>query len=215
MFLKIKFLNEITIILIKLLFFDNTFKHHIIENQIQDVFLRKNLTESKRNSDAGSHGYCSTDYGVCARYKNVKFSLYPRLGFSQKASWSRWTSPKTERGERWGKRFFMSRCHGTPTIDACHNLVQLLLPLYSSHVHMVHGAMTAPCNIEASSSLDCSKLKTDEIVPIFTGGPGNPAQDFPWNGMDGKMILGSVRYFIRELTLTEKFLIKNLGRRSS
>ena len=70
----------------------------------------------------------------------------------------------------------MSRCHGTPTIDACHNLVQLLLPLYSSHVHMVHGATTALCNIEASSSLDCSKLKTDEIVPIFTGGPGNPVQ---------------------------------------
>lgn len=106
MFLKIKFLNEITIILIKLLFFDNTFKHHIIENQIQDVFLRKNLTESKRNSDAGSHGYCSTDYGVCARYKNVKFSLYPRLGFSQKASWSRWTSPKTEAGGAVGEAIF-------------------------------------------------------------------------------------------------------------
>lgn len=152
---------------------------------------------------------------VCARdTKTLSFHFIPVSAFPKKRRGPGEHPRRPKRGERWGKRFFMSRCHGTPTIDACHNLVQLLLPLYSSHVHMVHGAMTAPCNIEASSSLDCSKLKTDEIVPIFTGGPGNPAQDFPWNGMDGKMILGSVRYFIRELTLTEKFLIKNLGRRS-
>lgn len=111
----------------------------------------------------------------------------------------------------------MSRCHGTPTIDACHNLVQLLLPLYSSsHVHMVHGAMTALCNIEASSSLDCSKLKTDEIVRIFTGGPGNPVQrprrifheiEREIFSRERRRFLESIYYFIRELTLIEKFLV--------
>lgn len=155
---------------------------------------------------------------VCARdTKTLSFHFIPVSAFPKKRRGPGEHPRRPKRGERWGKRFFMSRCHGTPTIDACHNLVQLLLPLYSSHVHMVHGAMTAPCNIEASSSLDCSKLKTDEIVPIFTGGPGNRPAGFSmkWNGREDDF--GKCTLFYKKVNSNRKvfdFLIKNLGRRS-
>lgn len=118
-----------------------------------------------------------------ARYRNVKFSLYPRFieAFPKKrrgpGEHPRCDEDRASRiGGAVGEAIFhVSMPRNTDNRRVSQSCAAAFATVFVPCAHGTRGH-DALCNIEASSSLDCSKLKTDEIVPIFTGGPGNPVQ---------------------------------------